>query len=92
MASHVTIPAGVFACRINALFQAVGIASYRHGDRKQLVRAQGGIYRYVNIFRMGVGELSGSDFVTENTFWVGVYPGLTNQHIDYMIEKIREWF
>lgn len=39
-----------------------------------------------------VGELSGSDFVTENTFWVGVYPGLTNQHIDYMIEKIREWF
>ena len=25
-----------------------------------------------------------------NTFWIGVYPGMTNEKIDYMIEKIRE--
>lgn len=39
-----------------------------------------------------VGELTHSDFVTENSFWIGVYPGLTNQHVDYMLEVIHQWF
>ena len=53
----------MFACRINALFQAVGIAAYRHGDPNQLVRARGGVFRYLNIFRMGVDELSSHNHV-----------------------------
>ena len=45
------------------MFQAVGIAAYRHGDRIQLVRARGGVFRYLNIFRMGVDELSSGNHV-----------------------------
>lgn len=34
------------------------------------------------------GELVKTDFVMKNTFWVGVYPGLTDEMIDYMAETI----
>jgi len=37
-----------------------------------------------------VGELTNTDFVTANTFWVGVYPGMTDEMIDYMAQVIRE--
>ncbi|MGH3621532.1 MAG: lipopolysaccharide biosynthesis protein RfbH [Sciscionella sp.] len=34
------------------------------------------------------GDLSNSDVVTEDTFWVGVYPGLTTEMIDYIAGSI----
>lgn len=37
-----------------------------------------------------VGGLKNSDFVVNNTFWVGVYPGMTDVMIDYMAEVIKE--
>ena len=37
-----------------------------------------------------VGNLENSDFVVNNTFWVGVYPGMTDTMIDYMAQVIRE--
>ena len=37
-----------------------------------------------------VGNLENSDFVVNNTFWVGVYPGMTDAMIDYMAEVIIE--
>ena len=37
-----------------------------------------------------VGNLEGSDFVVNNTFWVGVYPGMTDAMIDYMAQVIKE--
>lgn len=37
-----------------------------------------------------VGELKNTDRIMNNTFWVGVYPGMTDEKIDYMIQKIRE--
>lgn len=37
-----------------------------------------------------VGNLKVSDFVTNNTFWVGVYPGMTYKIIDYMGHIIKE--
>lgn len=36
------------------------------------------------------GDLTNSDFVVNNTFWVGVYPGMTDAMIDYMAEVIKE--
>jgi CDP-6-deoxy-D-xylo-4-hexulose-3-dehydrase len=36
-----------------------------------------------------VGDLTNADIVTENTFWIGVFPGLTPDHIEYMAETIR---
>ena len=38
------------------------------------------------------GELSGSDTVMNDTFFVGVYPGLTSEMLDYMIECFTEFF
>ena len=37
-----------------------------------------------------VGELTGTDFILNNTFWVGVYPGMTDEMIDYMAQVIGE--
>lgn len=37
-----------------------------------------------------IGNLEVSDFVTNNTFWVGVYPGMTDKMIDYMGQIIKE--
>ena len=36
-----------------------------------------------------VGELAQSDRVMRDTFWVGVYPGLGEPAITYMIDTIR---
>jgi CDP-6-deoxy-D-xylo-4-hexulose-3-dehydrase len=37
-----------------------------------------------------VGSLVNSDIIMERTFWVGVYPGLSKEHIAYMVETINE--
>jgi CDP-6-deoxy-D-xylo-4-hexulose-3-dehydrase len=38
-----------------------------------------------------VGELVNSDVITEQTFWVGVYPALTDEMIDYVVTSIRDF-
>jgi len=38
-----------------------------------------------------VGALRNSDTVMERTFWIGVYPGLTTGHLDYVIETVHEY-
>jgi CDP-6-deoxy-D-xylo-4-hexulose-3-dehydrase len=38
-----------------------------------------------------VGELTGTDFVMNNTLWIGVYPGMTEPMLNYMIESINEF-
>jgi len=35
-----------------------------------------------------VGELSNADLVTTNTFWIGLYPGLTEDHLSYAVETM----
>ena len=37
-----------------------------------------------------VGDLANTDRIMEKTFWVGVYPGMTDEMIDYMGKTIRE--
>ena len=36
------------------------------------------------------GDLSVTDKVMTDTFWVGVYPGMTDEMIDYMAKIIKE--
>ena len=36
------------------------------------------------------GDLETTDFIMNNTFWVGVYPGMTDEMIDYMAKVIIE--
>lgn len=38
-----------------------------------------------------VGELKMTDFVMNNGFWIGVYPGMTDDMLDWMITSIREF-
>ena len=35
-----------------------------------------------------VGELDSTEYIMNNTFWVGVYPGMTDAMIDYMASVI----
>lgn len=36
-----------------------------------------------------IGDLANSDRIMRDTFWVGVYPGMTDEMIDYMAEVIK---
>lgn len=36
-----------------------------------------------------VGGLDNTDRIMRDSFWVGVYPGMTDEMIDYMVEHIR---
>jgi len=38
-----------------------------------------------------VGELPNTDKIMNNSFWIGLYPGMGDDAIDYMIKKIREF-
>jgi len=38
------------------------------------------------------GELTNTDRIMNQTFWIGLYPGLTNKHLDYVISKFEEMF
>ena len=37
-----------------------------------------------------VGGLDTTDRIMRDTFWVGVYPGMTDEMIDYMAKTIKE--
>ena len=38
------------------------------------------------------GELTNTDVVMNQTFWLGVYPGLTTEHLDFIVAKLEEFF
>lgn len=38
-----------------------------------------------------VGDLSNSDIVMRRSFWLGVYPGLDERMLEYVIESVREF-
>lgn len=47
------------------------------------LRASGKGYRVA-------GSLDNTDRIMKDTFWVGVYPGMTDEKIDYMVKVIKE--
>ena len=46
---------------------------------------------YKNVDFRVVGALTNTDIVMRRSFWVGVYPGLTKQMLDYVIESITDF-
>ncbi|MGN6527477.1 MAG: lipopolysaccharide biosynthesis protein RfbH [Burkholderiaceae bacterium] len=38
------------------------------------------------------GELRNTDIVMNQTFWLGVWPGLSREQLDYVVDKLEEFF
>lgn len=38
-----------------------------------------------------VGELTNTDIIMSNSLWIGVYPGMTQEKLDYMVKVIKEF-
>jgi CDP-4-dehydro-6-deoxyglucose reductase, E1 len=69
---------------------------YLNNDRKIVTRVLFGgnlirqPYMKERQYRV-VGSLDNSDTVMNQTFWVGVYPGLTPAHLDHVISSIHDF-
>lgn len=38
------------------------------------------------------GELINTEIVMNQTFWLGTFPGLNEEHMDYIVERLEEFF
>jgi CDP-6-deoxy-D-xylo-4-hexulose-3-dehydrase len=38
-----------------------------------------------------IGEMTGTDFVMNNVFWLGTFPGLTNEMLDYIAQTATQF-
>lgn len=47
---------------------------------------------YQNIKHKVIGDLQNTDRIMNQTFWIGVYPGLTKEMLDYVIATIHRAF
>jgi CDP-6-deoxy-D-xylo-4-hexulose-3-dehydrase len=47
---------------------------------------------YEQVAHRIVGTLSNTDITMTRTFWVGVYPGLEPEMVDYMLQAFDEFF
>jgi CDP-6-deoxy-D-xylo-4-hexulose-3-dehydrase len=80
----------------NASFTAKELVSFLE-NRKIMTRKlfAGNITRqpaYQNVPYRVAGDLSNTDYVMENTFFIGVYPGLTPEMLDYVIRSFDDFF
>jgi CDP-6-deoxy-D-xylo-4-hexulose-3-dehydrase len=44
---------------------------------------------YADVPMRKIGDLPNSDFVMQQAFWLGVYPGITEQALEYVIEAVH---
>ena len=38
-----------------------------------------------------VGNLDKTSTIMNNTFWIGVYPGLIREELDFVVEQIKKF-
>ena len=46
---------------------------------------------YQNVTYRVAGGLNNTDMVMNNTFWVGIYPGLSDSMIQYVVETFKRF-
>ena len=46
---------------------------------------------YKNISKRIIGELKNSDNAMNDSFWIGVWPGLNKNHLEYIVETIKRF-
>ena len=46
---------------------------------------------YQDLSHRVVGELTNTDIVMQGTFWLGVYPGITDTMVDYVVDSLHEF-
>jgi len=69
----------------------------RHLDSKKIATRLlfgGNLMRqpaYADCEHRSVGDLPNTDFVMNNVFWIGIYPGLTKQMLNYVAETIHRY-
>jgi CDP-6-deoxy-D-xylo-4-hexulose-3-dehydrase len=69
----------------------------RHLDEKKIgtrLMFAGNILKqpaYMNINHRVISDLQNTNIVMNNTFWIGVYPGLTNEMLDYSHKSISNF-
>ena len=47
---------------------------------------------FIGTPRRTISDLRNSDIVMNDTFWIGVWPGLTEQMLDYVVANLRSFF
>ena len=65
--------------------QGVGVRTWFSGNITKQPAYQDVSYRIH-------GNLTMTDYLADNAFWIGVHPGLTFDHLDYAGDRMREWF
>lgn len=46
---------------------------------------------YINIKKKVIGKIDNSDKVMNDSFWIGVWPGLDKNHFEYIHERIKQY-
>ena len=46
---------------------------------------------YSKIEKKIIGDLSNTDIIMKNSFWIGVWPGLNETHLEYMADIIKKF-
>lgn len=47
---------------------------------------------YQNVEKRVIGHLPNSNEIMQSVFWLGIYPALTQEHLDFMAQKLTECF